>query len=511
MPRPLNRLRSVRARAAFAAALATLLVFGAGGWWLRDVIREQWADEALKQATNDAFAFTSTAETGKHTDVLHDAVLIVVLENGQWFVQWGGPLGEQVAEPADVQPPDEGLLPDTRWHTQTISLPEALTESVTSSMPVDGDEDVSVEATPLGKPTLTFAVGVTDPLPADRVRTLTGQKDASGQRLTVYSPVPTERTETAVATVDQFFKWALPVAVVFVGMVAWVVTGRALRPVEAIRSKMNEIGARATDQRVPVPAGSTEIARLAQATNETLDRLERALIQQRRFVADASHELRSPLAGLRSALEITLVHPDEADWQAVVSNALTDTVRLQKLTDDLLLLASGARPPSEDGERTDLADLLEEHAAERTAVTDGGPMFAVTTAGPAFVAGSEVRLGRVIRNLIENAARYARTQVVATVTADAGTVTLTVADDGPGIPEPDRERIFDRFVRLDAARARATGGTGLGLTIVREIVEGLGGTVHAAEATEGARFVVRLPVAEVSGRTPSPQPCPDRP
>ncbi|KAB2340846.1 sensor histidine kinase [Actinomadura rudentiformis] len=480
-----GRLRSVRARAAVAAALATLLVFGVGGWWLRDVIRDQWADEALKQATRDTFTFTSAAETGKRADVLHHAGFIVVLENGQWFIPMGSSPGEQVVEPPELLPPAEGLHPDTRWHTRAIPMPEALSGFVSAYL-VNGDVDGLGEATSPTKPTHTFVVGVTDVLPASHVRTFTGLKDAPAQRLTVYWPVPTERTETAVATIDRFFMWALPVAVVFVGVVAWVVTGRALRPVDAIRAKMNEIGARATDQRVPVPAGSIEIARLARATNETLDRLEHALVRQRRFVADASHELRSPLAGLRSALEIPLVHPDEANWQTVVSTALADTIRLQTLTDDLLLLASDARGPSEAGERTDLADLVEELAAER------GPTFTVTTTGPAIVAGSEVRLGRIIRNLFDNAARYARTEVVATVTTDAQTVTLTVTDDGPGIPGPDRERIFDRFVRLDAARARATGGAGLGLTIVREIVEGLGGTVHAAE---GSRFVVRLPAA----------------
>ncbi|MFG1998352.1 ATP-binding protein [Spirillospora sp. NPDC048911] len=583
MPRPFRWIFSVRAKAAFAAALATLLVFGAGGWWLRDMIRLQWTDEAREKATADASTLTIAAETGEVPDAIFNAELVVVLENGTWFVHWNGPPGAKVVEPVHLRPPVEGLLPDTSWHTRTVSFPEALhsdgRESADAAMgPVEGTHD--------------FAVGVTHPLPANLVRTFTGRKDLPGQQLTVYSAIPTENTETAVATADQFFRWALPVAVVFVGVVAWLVTGRALRPVEAIRSKMNEIGARATGQRVPVPAGGTEITRLARTTNETLDRLERALIQQRRFVADASHELRSPLAGLRSALEIPLVHPDEADWQAVVSSALTDTIRLQNLTDDLLLLASDARPSAEAGEHTDLADLVEEQVAERiaegAAAPAGGPAFIVTTAGPAFVAGSEVRLGRVVRNLLDNAARYARTEVVATVTvepgtltkaettapearstapeartaapearstapeartlaaskarrasfkvrrasskgkratpearsaasktrtltSEAGTVVLTVTDDGPGIPAADRERVFDRFVRLDAARARATGGAGLGLTIVREIVDGLGGTVHATEAIEGARFVVRLPVANVSRRKPSPRPCPGRP
>jgi signal transduction histidine kinase len=470
---------SIRARSAVAAAAATALVFGAGSWWLRDDTRDRWERDALQKATENAFAVTSALESGKRPgpEFLDQPAgpFTVVFEDGTQAMSDWPFADEETGRPLVPLPPAKS------WTVRHVRFPRELWDNTADS--TTRTENV------LSHRDATFAVGVTDVLPTDRIRTVTEIGGKRPQRLTVYVLAPQEAADAAVAALDRFVVWGLPVAVVFVGAVAWLVTGRALRPVDAIRTKMDEIGARAVDRRVPVPTGSVEIALLARATNQTLDRLESALVRQRRFVADASHELRSPLAGLRSSLEIPLVHPEGVDWQAVVSEALADTVRLQRLADDLLLLASDAREPLD--EATDLADLAEEQVAERAcATTAEEPAFVASTGGPAVVAGSEIRLGRVLRNLIDNAARHARTEVRVTVESAAETVTLTVADDGPGVPPADRERIFDRFVRLDDARARSTGGTGLGLTIVRDIVTGLGGTVHAED---GARFVVRLP------------------
>jgi len=471
------RPTSIRARSAVAAAAATALVFGAGGWWLRDDTRDRWDRDALEKATGVAFAVTSALESGKRlgpdvpTPTRTGEPFAVVFEDGSRATSDWPFDDESGGRPLVSLPPARG------WTVRHVRLPA---ESV----------DVSLkEGRYLPHRDATLAVGTTDVLTSERIRAATELGGKRPQRLTVYVLVSQEATDTAVATLDRFFAWGLPVAVVFVGAVAWVVTGSALRPVDAIRAKMDEIGAHAADQRVPVPTGSIEIALLARATNQTLERLEGTLIRQQRFVADASHELRSPLAGLRSSLEIPLVHPEGVDWRAVVAEALADTVRLQRLTDDLLLLASNAHGPQ--NETTDLADLVDEQVAERACTeSEGRPVFVADIKGPAVVAGSEVRLGRVLRNLLDNAARHARTEVRVTVESTADVVTLTVTDDGTGVPAAERERIFDRFVRLDDARARATGGTGLGLTIVRDIVTGLGGTVHAED---GARFVVRLP------------------
>ena len=233
------------------------------------------------------------------------------------------------------------------------------------------------------------------------------------------------------------------------------------------------------------------------STPRWLDRLEHAIKEQRRLVPDASHELRGPLAALRSSLEIPLARPDGADWPQVVTGAPADTERLQLLTDDLLLLAAAdeqhrARPP----EPVDLAAVAAEQLAERAHLAGvDGPGWAATALERAPVRGSEILLGRLVRNLLDNAARYARGTVAASVTVADGWAVLTVADDGPGVAPADRERVFDRFVRLDDARGRATGGAGLGLSLVRSIARNLGGTAAFTDPLvgAGARVVVRLP------------------
>ncbi|MFC5185459.1 sensor histidine kinase [Actinomadura harenae] len=478
----MRRPASVRARSALAAALATALVLGLGGWWLRADTQARWDRSALETATSDAFALTSALEGGEPLGpgvfVRSGGPVAVVFADGSFAVA-GRPFTELDDRPLVPLPPATG------WTVRHVRFPA---RAVAPRADSDG---LRADADGLRHRDATLAVGVTGVLSTDRVRAVTGVAGKPPQRLTVYRLASQESTDLAVATLDRFTAWGFPAAMLFVGAVAWAVTGRALRPVDAIRAKMDVIGASGSGQRVPVPAGSLEIARLARSTNRTLDRLEHTLDRQRRFVADASHELRSPLSGLRGTLEIALVHPGEADWRAVVAQALADAVRLQALTDDLLLLASAERSP--DGETTDLADLVEEQVAER-ACAEADLTFTASVRGPAVVRGGEIRLGRVLRNLLDNAARHARAEVRVTVGASAGRATLTVADDGPGVPAADRERIFDRFVRLDDARARATGGAGLGLTIVRDIVTALGGTVHTTPGAPGACFVVSLPL-----------------
>ncbi|MCO6010403.1 HAMP domain-containing histidine kinase [Actinoallomurus purpureus] len=439
----------MRARAALSAALAAAVVFGAGGWWVRDVVRNQWLTAARETATRDAFSVTSVLESGARPRGT-DFSFVVVRTDGRRSMA-AGPVFE-----GDLDRPLPGFPPRVGWGIHTVR----------------------------GKG--RFVVGTTNVLPPDWIKMLTGSGGQPAQRLTVYVLVSPADANTAVATIDRLLGWGLPVAVPFVGLIAWFVTGRALRPVEAIRAKMADISAHALDQRVPVPATDDEITSLARTTNETLDRLEHAHHRQQRFVADASHELRTPLAGLRNSLEIALAYPERTDWPITVATALADVDRLQRLAEDLLLLASPAQVKLTT---SDLAGIVEEQVAER-AHTGDGPAFTAHTTRPALVRESEIRLARIVRNLLDNAARHARTKVAATVAVTDSSVTLTVTDDGPGVPPEDRERIFERFVRLDDARTRAHGGAGLGLTIVRDLVTGLGGTVRV---TGCSTFVVTLP------------------
>ena len=294
------------------------------------------------------------------------------------------------------------------------------------------------------------------------------------------------------------------------GIVAWATwwfVGRSLLPVERIRTKVASITASELSARVPVPAAQDEVARLAKTMNAMLDRLESAVGAQRRFVADASHELRSPLATARAALDLLATSPLSAEAGSTVALAQQETQRLGALVEDLLLLAradeNGLSPVDavQDGSRpagrrrttdVDLDDLVD--AERHRLASQDGPAVTARIA-PVRVRGDAGQLARALRNLVDNAARHASSKVGISVELAGEFAVIEVVDDGPGIPAADRDRVFDRFVRLDESRERGAGGTGLGLAIVREIVSVHGGTVTISDApTGGALFRVQLPL-----------------
>lgn len=321
---------------------------------------------------------------------------------------------------------------------------------------------------------------------ADYRFALVEAKDTRGESATVRAGSALAPEEDAVASVRNAMLIGLPLLLGVVAGVTWLVTRRALRPVEGIRGEMAAITA-STDlsRRVPVPSSKDEIGRLARTTNETLAALESSVERQRRFVADASHELRSPIASLRTQLEVGVAHPELLD----VPGAVEDTVRLQRLAADLLLLArldAGERPSEA---RVDLAAMVREESSQR--VTDRIPVRLGELAS-GEVAGSRGQLGRVLTNLLDNAQRHAEASVRVAVACEGEWVVLRVEDDGPGVPESERERIFERFVRLDDARTRDDGGAGLGLAIARDVAVRHGGSLAVRE---GSVFELRLPVA----------------
>ncbi|HEX2312545.1 MAG TPA: HAMP domain-containing sensor histidine kinase, partial [Thermomonospora sp.] len=272
--------------------------------------------------------------------------------------------------------------------------------------------------------------------------------------------------------------------------ITWRMVGRTLRPVEAIRAQLSEISASDLSRRVPQPPGEDEIAQLARTANETLDRLESSVARQRQFSSDASHELRTPIAALRANLEDAAMHPDDTDLEAVVRAALRDTDRLESIITDLLLLARIGTGGAAAQELIDFTDLVATEVGRRTPPvairTDLGP--------PRCVRGVRMQLARLLHNLLDNAERYAETAIEVAVTGTDAHLVLTVTDDGIGIAEPDRERVFERFTRLDTARSRAAGGTGLGLAIARDIANAHGGSLRVEESERGARFALSLPV-----------------
>ncbi|MFE9093020.1 sensor histidine kinase [Streptomyces sp. NPDC007264] len=307
--------------------------------------------------------------------------------------------------------------------------------------------------------------------------------------LTVHAGALRDAEQQAVSTATAVMLVGLPGLLLVVGGVTWLVTRRALRPVESIRAEMAAITASEDlSRRVPESRSGDEVARLARTTNETLAALESSVGRQRRFVADASHELRSPIASLRTQLEVGAAHPGLLDLEGAVA----DTVRLQRLATDLLLLARlDAGEPSAD-RRVELGPLVREELRQRAA-RDTVAVRASVAAG-VDVAGSEGQLARVLANLVDNAQRHARTRIDVTLAKESTTAVLRVADDGDGVPETQRERIFERFVRLDDARSRDDGGAGLGLAIARDVAERHGGALTVCtSALGGALFELRLP------------------
>ena len=291
--------------------------------------------------------------------------------------------------------------------------------------------------------------------------------------------------------VDQTFARLLIIGVPFLLVLAcgtvWLVVGRALRPVEQIRGAVTAITSADLSLRVPEPGTDDEIGRLARTMNDMLARLEDSAARQRRFVADASHELRSPLTAIRTGLEVGLAHPDRAPWPEIARRAGRQSQRLEQLIAELLVLAKAdAHQIAARRQPVDLAALL----ADLAATPAPGVSIGLSVAPGTATTGNPEDLSRMFRNLLDNAIRYARHRVLITAAARPEGIVVEIADDGPGIPEEERERVFGRFVRLDASREQASGSAGLGLAIAREIATAHGATIVLTEAPGGGTRAV---------------------
>ncbi|MFI6636692.1 sensor histidine kinase [Nonomuraea fuscirosea] len=270
----------------------------------------------------------------------------------------------------------------------------------------------------------------------------------------------------------------------------WALVGRTLRPVEAIRARISEITVSDLSLRVPVPPGGDEISELASTANQTLSQLEGAVEQQRQFASTTSHELRTPIAGLRTQLEEALRYPDDVDPRQAIRSALTTTDRLEAIVNDLLLLARLRAADPAPGEKIDIGELI---TAEVTTRPQSIPVNVKAPPG-LKTCGSRMQLIRVLDNLVANAQRHAESTVDISAEAVGDGLVVTVADDGPGIPPAHRERVFERFVRLDDGRRRDPGGSGLGLAISRDIARAHQGTLRVEDSPKGAKFVLWLPL-----------------
>jgi signal transduction histidine kinase len=318
----------------------------------------------------------------------------------------------------------------------------------------------------------------------------------NGARYTVLVGEGSQVVTSAVRTVAIALAIAAPIVVAVSAGATYVLVARSMRSVDAIRSRVSDISASDLAERVPVPESRDEIAALAETMNEMLARIEAGHAAQRRFVGDASHELRSPLATIISALEVAVAHPELLDKELAAGTLIPEAHRMQALVDDLLLLArADERGLVIRREDVDLDDVTADEAQRLRHETT---LDVHTELHPTRLVGDARALSRVVRNLLENAALHAASRIDVAVGSKNGDATVTVADDGPGIPAADRERVFDRFVRLDPDRARSGGGAGLGLAIVREIVAAHHGSVAVDDRPGGGTLMtIQLPLSYV--------------
>jgi signal transduction histidine kinase len=440
--------RSTRWRVALFAALASALVLGLGSYWFVQSLLQGLESSANQLASEKAGTIAALLDAGvKPVDVAKQ------IENGGYRISPGK--GE------------EGGCPYERTAAGTRVGPAAV---------VYGPDCV---------------VGVTFP-GGDIVVSNATTKDNK-----LFVRTSSELDPLGLQTVDtaKRFLWSgVPAASLFIGGVAWFAVRRSLRAVGGIRAEVDGVRAGDLGRRVPVPDSGDEITELAVTMNEMLARLDRSVQRQSQFTADASHELRTPLASMRTQLEVQLAHPDRLDWRHTCESAVLDVTRMETLAADLLLLSKlDADRPARHAPVA-MADLVTEHVAARQP-RDEIEVRTDIEAMP-VVHGHSGRLERVLRNLVDNAERHAKSRVTITLTAFDGHSVLTVEDDGPGIPAEERERVFDRFVRLDDDRARDDdGGSGLGLAIAAEIARTHGGTLRVTDGASGARLEVRLPLA----------------
>jgi signal transduction histidine kinase len=371
---------------------------------------------------------------------------------------------------------------------------------VASTGNIDGEPAISTRR-PAGVLPLVLTIAVAPLDEVDPMRVVALNATTNAGVVTVYAGESLENADNTVSAITTVLVVGLPLLVLIVAAVTWWAVGRTLRPVRRISRTMAAITASDLHRRVDVPLARDEIGQLALTVNETLARLDTSVEQQRRFVADASHELRGPLAALRADLEISVTHPERTAWSEVARDTLGDVERLQHLTEDLLLLARLDSHQERSHQPVNLAAIVTESA--RAIKRDDVELILLGVDAPAIVDGDPEQLQRMIRNLIHNAEEHADHHITAAVTTSRRVVRLQVADDGPGIPVDQRQTVFERFVRLDNARTRDTGGTGLGLAIVNDVVNSHGGSITITDSDpHGATFTIEFPAQRQTDVTP---------
>lgn len=426
--RIMKPLRSIRVRVTAGAVLIVALVLGLAGFATASILSTTLHDSVANTLAHDLNSIGKAA--GDDSEILESY--------------------------------DQGLLARISGEESAVSDPDA------ASLPQ------------LQEPTRILVQG--RPYLADSIQTEDGV-------LTIARPL--EQVEEAVNTTTTLLQIGIPLVLVLIFIVVWIVTGRALKPVENLRRQVDAI--HADDLSARVDAGDDELGALAGTMNQMLARLEQAQTTQRRFVSDASHELRSPLATMRQHAELAQRYPQATSLETLSDTVQAEGERMQQLVEGLLLLAKLDEGQRYSDDAIDLDDLLFAEASRlRRATTLAIDSSQVQ---PARFHGNAQLLGRVIRNLSENAARHATSRIrLSLFKNEAGWLLLEIEDDGAGVPVAQREVIFERFARLDESRNRDLGGSGLGLAIVQQIAMSYTGKVWVEDSElGGAKFVLQLP------------------
>lgn len=449
---PWHRRISLRTRMLIISSLAVALVLAVGGVLLLALLRAELIDSADDAGEDTALSISKLAERGTLPPELASteevAAAVQVVKGGEVVSATTNVIGSRPLHMAELEPGDTVI-------TQRETLPF--------------DDDGPFRVVALGTETPTG--------------------DA-----TVYVAVDIEDVSEVVSVAGKVGSAGLVALVIVLGAVLWVVIGRTLAPVAAIRERADAITGSELHQRVPEPVGRDEISDLARTINEMLGRLESSAKRQEAFVADAAHELRSPIASLQARLEAELLSPRTTTDDRITQDLLRETIRMARLVDHLLLLArSDAGTIGADKVPVDLEEVVLE-----SVTSAGESAIPITTeqVEPVQVLGQPALLEHVVSNLLDNAGRFADSSIQVSLNANDEHAILTVDDDGPGIPEHMREDVLNRFVRVDESRERGTGGAGLGLAIVSEIVHVHSGEIVISDSPAGgARVRVMLPIA----------------
>ena len=482
------RRRGLRARVTITAALGLIVAFAAADLLLFNALRVSLTRSVDDYARSGASQVAALINAGRLPDPVPVAAGTITIQ-----------VLNSAGQITDASPDADLLVP-------VVSPAEARALAA-------GGGALLIRGAPFDMPSL---------LRVAAVRADNGQ--------VVIAAVPFSETSGSLNAVARALVIFTPVLfLAFTGAI-WLVTGSTLRPIGALRRGAARVTETGVPADLPVPEARDEVRSLALTLNDMLSQLAAAQQRQRALVSDTAHELRSPIASIRTQLEVALDFPDGQDWATTARDVHADVLRLAQLAEDLLLLArldeqagAGTNGAADDGRRDAPADLVSlgrsvacRYSDARVPVTVMPPGTAPAAGLPGetvLAVGDAGRLERLMVNLVDNAVRYAKSSVVVSARRDGAWAELSVTDDGSGIPEADRERVFGRFARLDDARSRdgaEAGGAGLGLAIVRATAQAYGGTAYleAAVPPPGLRAVVRLPAEKAEKDVPSGGPGP---